>query len=105
MDQVLQGIPHCICYLDDILVTGCSDAEHMANLDEVLRCLQWTEAYFMHSTTTTKTISILCDIFARYGLQRQIVTDNRPQFISKEFWIFMSANVMKSTKVQTLGTI
>ena len=40
MDQVLQGIPHCICYLDDILVTGRSDAEHLANLEEVLRRLQ-----------------------------------------------------------------
>ena len=40
MDQVLQGIPHCICYLDDILVTGRSDAEHLVNLEEVLRRLQ-----------------------------------------------------------------
>ena len=40
IDQVLQGIPHCICYLDDILVTGRSDAEHLANLEEVLRRLQ-----------------------------------------------------------------
>ena len=40
MDSVLQGIPHCICYLDDILVTGCTDAEHLRNLEEVLRRLQ-----------------------------------------------------------------
>ena len=39
MDRVLQGIPHCICYLDDILVTGSSDAEHLQSLEEVLRRL------------------------------------------------------------------
>ena len=40
MDMVLQGIPHCICYLDDILITGGSDSEHFRNLEEVLRRLQ-----------------------------------------------------------------
>ena len=40
MDSVLQGIPHCICYLDDILVTGRSDAEHSKNLETVLQRLQ-----------------------------------------------------------------
>ena len=40
MDSVLQGIPHCICYLDDILVTERTDAEHLRNLEEVLRRLQ-----------------------------------------------------------------
>ena len=32
MDTVLQGIPHVICYLDDILVTGTSDKDHLSNL-------------------------------------------------------------------------
>ena len=36
MDTILQGIPHTICYLDDILVTGANDAEHLSNLKEVL---------------------------------------------------------------------
>ena len=40
MDGILQGIPHCICYLDDILVTGQSDAEHLQNLETVLQRLQ-----------------------------------------------------------------
>ena len=40
MDSILQGIPHCICYLDDILVTGRSDAEHSKNLETVLQRLQ-----------------------------------------------------------------
>ena len=40
MDTMLQGISHVICYLDDILVMGTSDAEHLCNLSEVLRRLQ-----------------------------------------------------------------
>ena len=40
MDTLLQGIPHVICYLDNILVTGLSDGEHLSNLREVLQRLQ-----------------------------------------------------------------
>ena len=40
MDSVLQGIPHVICYLDDILVTGDNRNEHLKNLEEVLNRLQ-----------------------------------------------------------------
>ena len=39
MDGILQGIPHCICYLDNILVTGRSDKEHVENLKRVLQSL------------------------------------------------------------------
>ena len=40
MDSILRGIPHVVCYLDDILVTGESAAEHAANLEEVLKRLR-----------------------------------------------------------------
>ena len=40
MDSILQGISHVICYIDDILVIGVTEAEHDNNLDEVLRRLQ-----------------------------------------------------------------
>ena len=56
---------------------------------------KWPKAYFMYNTTATKTVAILHDMFARYGLPRQIVTDNDPQFVSKEFQKFMSANGIK----------
>ena len=42
MDAILQGIPHVICYIDDILVTGANDPEHLQNLGEVL---QWLEQH------------------------------------------------------------
>ena len=40
MDTILQGIPHTVCYIDDILVTGATEDEHLQNLEEVLRRLQ-----------------------------------------------------------------
>ena len=40
MDTLLQGLPNVICYLDDILVTGATDQEHLQNLRPVLGRLQ-----------------------------------------------------------------
>ena len=40
MDTLLQGIPHTVCYLDDILVTGSTLQEHLQNLEEVLKRLR-----------------------------------------------------------------
>ena len=37
METVLQGIDGTICYIDDILVTGSSEEEHLHNLEEVLK--------------------------------------------------------------------
>ena len=39
MDTILQGIPQVICNIDDILVTGKTEAEHLSNL-VVLKRLQ-----------------------------------------------------------------
>ena len=40
MNVILQGIPHVCCYIDDILVTGVNQQEHLQNLEEVLRRLE-----------------------------------------------------------------
>ena len=40
MDSILQGIPKIFCYIDDILITGVHDKEHLSNLAEVLNCLE-----------------------------------------------------------------
>ena len=40
IENVLQGIPHVLIYLDDILITGQSTEEHLKNLEEVLLCLE-----------------------------------------------------------------
>ena len=36
MDTLLQGLGKVTCYLDDILITGATPAEHLAHLEEVL---------------------------------------------------------------------
>ena len=40
MESVLQGIPHVLVYLDDILVIGQSTEDHLKNLEEILSWLQ-----------------------------------------------------------------
>ena len=35
MEKVLQGIPKVICYLDDMLITGQNDEEHLKTLETV----------------------------------------------------------------------
>ena len=40
MESILRGIPKVVVYLDDILITGANDEEHLKNLSEVLSCMQ-----------------------------------------------------------------
>ena len=40
MENLLHGIPHVSVYIDDILITGESDTEHLNNLAEVLKRLE-----------------------------------------------------------------
>jgi len=39
MEGLLQGIPHVTVYLDDILITGETEAEHLKSLEQVLERL------------------------------------------------------------------
>ena len=39
METILQGLPNIQCYIDDILITGTSEQEHIHNLEEVLKRL------------------------------------------------------------------
>ena len=40
MENLLQGIPHISIYLDDILIMGTSEADHLSTLDKVLTLLE-----------------------------------------------------------------
>ena len=44
MENILQGIPRGSVYLDDILVSGKSEVEHLNNLEQVLSPLQGIRA-------------------------------------------------------------
>ena len=40
IDQVLQGVPDTQCILDDMIITGKTDEEHLENLEKLLKRLQ-----------------------------------------------------------------
>ena len=42
MKSILHGILKVVVYLDDILITGANDDEHLKNLSEVLSHMQST---------------------------------------------------------------
>ena len=46
---------------------------------------KWPEVQEMKSTTAAKTIEVLRHLFARFGLPKQLVSDNGPQFVAEEF--------------------
>ena len=46
---------------------------------------KWLEIFPLNTTTTEKTLQLLWNLFASYGLPDEIVTDNRTQFTSSEF--------------------
>lgn len=49
---------------------------------------KWPEIFKTKTTTTTKTIDMLEEIFTRHGYCKTLVSDNGPQFTSQEFHNF-----------------
>ena len=56
---------------------------------------KWLEVVPMKSTTSSKTIEILRNLFARFGILEQIENDNGPQFVSEEFHAFTKASEIR----------
>ena len=56
------------------------------------------EVSVMSTTTVPKTIEALRQMFAKYGLPDQVVSDNGPQFTSTEFETFTKRNGIKHTR-------
>ncbi|XP_048007003.1 uncharacterized protein K02A2.6-like isoform X1 [Leguminivora glycinivorella] len=55
-------------------------------------CSKWIEVIKMASTTAAAVISKLREIWARFGIPKQVVSDNGPPFTSQEFGFFMKNN-------------
>ncbi|XP_049876804.1 uncharacterized protein K02A2.6-like isoform X1 [Pectinophora gossypiella] len=51
---------------------------------------KWIEVFPVNSTSAVSTIDKLSEVSARWGLPRQIVSDNGPPFTSKEFTSFLT---------------
>ena len=60
---------------------------------------EWFEVEIMPSITCEATIAKLRDMFSRYGILQQLVSDNGSQFTSEEFCKFMKANGIKHALV------
>ena len=56
---------------------------------------KWPEVVKMNSTTATKTVEELRELFTTHGLPEQLVSDNAPQFVAEEFRSFMRSNDIK----------
>ena len=51
---------------------------------------KWLEIYPMKSTTAAKTVEKLRILISQYGLPKQVVSDNGPQFVAEEFQSFLA---------------
>ena len=60
---------------------------------------KWFEVEIIPSITSEATIIKPCDMFARYGIPQQLVSDNGTQFTSEEFYKLTKANGIKHRPV------
>ena len=56
---------------------------------------KWPEVLIMKSTTSQSMIETPHALFGHYGLPKQLVSNNGPQFISSEFVQFLCSNGVK----------
>ena len=59
---------------------------------------KWPEIYPMSTTTASKTIIVLREMFAHYGLPKVLVSNNGTQFIAEEFRHFMEDNGIRHVR-------
>ena len=60
---------------------------------------KWPEIHIMPSTTVQKTLEVLRNMFARYGMPEQLVTDNGSQFTSTDFATFTKLNGIRHIRL------
>ncbi|XP_060072089.1 uncharacterized protein K02A2.6-like [Ylistrum balloti] len=59
---------------------------------------KWLDVVRMSSTSAESTINALRYMFSSYGLPKEVVSDNGPQFVAAEFESFIKKNGIKHTK-------
>ena len=59
---------------------------------------KWPEVFIMTSTTSQSTIKILREVCSRFGNMKTLVSDNGPQFTSKEFASFCEGENIRHIK-------
>ena len=74
MDSILQGIPRIFCYIDDILITGTDDQDHLKNLSEVL-------SWFEYQSIKLKKVK--CRFLAESQKQNLV-----PEVVTPEDWLY-----------------
>ncbi|XP_043238246.1 uncharacterized protein K02A2.6-like [Amphibalanus amphitrite] len=60
---------------------------------------KWLEAVPMRDTGSEATINELRAMFARFGIPRQVVSDNGPQFTAAQFVQFLALNGVRQVRV------
>ena len=64
---------------------------------------KWPEIVVMHRATSTPTIKACQLLFSRFGIPKEIVTDNSSQFVSQEFTQFFKVLGVKHTPVNNIS--
>ena len=59
---------------------------------------KWPEVVVVTSTTAARTMEALRELLACFGIPRQLVSNNGPQFISREFASFLDRMGVKHIK-------
>ena len=57
MENLLQGIPHVLIYLDNILITGTTEADHLNILDQILTRIQDAGLHLKQNKSSLNVIS------------------------------------------------
>ena len=65
---------------------------------------KWPEAIVLKRITSKSIITVLTDIFARFGNPKVLITDNGRQFIAEEFQDFMKANGIQHRRITLFST-
>ena len=60
---------------------------------------KWPEAAILKTITSQKIITVLTEIFARFGNPKILISDNGPQLISEEFKSFLKENGIQHSRV------